>query len=142
MKRKPLHFHRVQIVIPSHLPKSETRGDCTVVALMTLKGCSYERAFNLMRDVAGRRWRNKDGSKCKRLWSGKFMDSLPKLSGIPWDDGVAATHGSLGKFVESHPKGKYLMWVRNHCFALINGVIRDRAPQSPHRRIFIAYKFR
>ena len=107
--------------------QSETK-DCTVTALSLLLDVPYAHAHAIMRKV---------GRGGRKHWADAFLRALPGLSGSH----KLARSGSVGKFIAQHPKGRFLVWVRGHAFALIDGQTFDTVETNPACHIFAAYEF-
>ena len=98
-----------------------TRGDCTLVALSILLDIPYLKAAAIMAKI---------GRGKGRGWAMKFKRALPSiLSGKQ-----VCRSGSVAKFVLTHPKGKFLVWVRGHVFAVVDSVIYDHR-DAPKRHV-------
>ena len=100
------------------------RGDCTVVALSILLEITYLQAVTLM---------TKYGRLANGKWPKRCLHFRASLSKI-LNGHMVARHGSVGKFVRTHPQGKFLIWVRGHVFAVVNGIIYDHT-NKPSRHI-------
>ncbi len=48
--------------------------------------------------------------------------------------------GSLAKFLREFPSGRYLITVRHHAFAVVDGMVHDMQRQSPRRHIRKAWR--
>ncbi len=86
------------------------RRDCTVFALMHLLDISYPLAHAVMKRA---------GRTHGRGWAGSFKRALPSIL----NGRMVARSGTVRKFISQHPTGRFLLWVRGHVFALIDGAI-------------------
>jgi hypothetical protein len=122
------------------------RSDCTVVAFALLCGLTYSQSAEMLRNagrkpnkgfktrlflgkkrIVGRRL-FEETNTCERvLHSLKYPDGRP----VTVDERIYKT---LGKFAAAHPEGHYLVTVRGHAVAVMNGVVVD-SEDKPNRRI-------
>lgn len=87
----------------------EEHRDCTVRALSIAQEIPYHEAHNICA-FYGRK--NRRGFHCASMFN--------KLFGRP----IKRT-GSVGKFVESNIEGRFVVQIRGHAFAVINGSVAD-----------------
>lgn len=135
--------------------------DCTVRAWMTIFNCTYNQAHSFMKSEFKRpdrdgvsgfaikltRWIKDSGSfrfqklreldefDIARVKEVKFTDSLGY-------ERTTLKHRrySLRRFCRTYPKGRYLILVRGHALAIIDGVIHDWPGESDLRRVVAAYQ--
>lgn len=92
--------------------------NCTVVAFAIVTGLDYDVcdviAMRTKRKRRGGHWPEKMVNYGKRVFGLKFKKF--KFSSI-----------TVQKFIKKHPVGKYYVYNRDHCFAIIDGVIHDRS---------------
>ena len=109
---------------------NETR-DCTVLALSNGLDVAYHRALAFLAD-AGRR--PKHGVRLAQVIKRKRGCILGhKLT-------LVKRSGSLAKFIQQFPIGRFIITVRQHAFAVVDGVVHDHSRQSPRRHILRAWK--
>lgn len=100
--------------------------DCTVRAIASARGLSYDQAFDLLR-AYGRR------SSCR------FRIQLA-LDAEPWAEKARVYQESVGTFTLRHPEGSWVVCVRGHAFAVIDGVVHDDHELDHTRPITQAWK--
>jgi hypothetical protein len=49
---------------------------------------------------------------------------------------------TLSQFVRSHPAGRWLLWSRNHAFAVIDGVVHDSGAAGARTQVTGVYELR
>ncbi len=122
------------VMSPSAMPvianANRSKRDCTVVALTLLLDIPYAEAEQIMTKYG--RTRKGWNRATRRSPSGalRFKEALAGILG----GSIVARRGSVGKFVRTHPRGKYLVWVRGHVFAVMHGIVCD-VVDMPNRRI-------
>ncbi len=95
--------------------------DCTVRALALAGSMDYDKAHAIMESL---------GRKPRRGHRG-YNGKMAKLTGSR----CVKRSGSLGKFVATHPEGSYLVSIKSHVTAVIDGHVFDSCPPSPHSRV-------
>lgn len=115
-------FKFVQVSAPA---SSNDWNDCTVLALMTTTGLSYQKAQDFLTEEG-----RKTGFGLRSDWLSEALTSIGFVlqntsTGIPLKEAVN-THCS---------KGKYLVRTRNHAFAIIDGVVHDWKMPEPDTKI-------
>jgi hypothetical protein len=116
-----------KIPAPQH-PKE--RNDCVVRALTSALDTDYGKAHRICRH-AGRRNRNgmithKAVLQVREEWGQKYR-TLKRGVG-----------GTLANFIATHPIGSFVVTVRRHAIAIVNGAANDDT--HPRRIIKQAYK--
>lgn len=101
------------------------RADCTVRSLACARGIPYDKAYHAL-FMAGRR-KNKgphgyNGVMCRHSGSRRCKRS-----------------GSLGKFVEANPVGRFIVHIRGHALALVDGTVYDTHESSPRCHVIGAW---
>lgn len=103
---------------------NETR-DCTVRALACAASIGYDEAHEYMAN-RGRRYRRGFHSYCAfRAQSGSS---------------AMARKGSVDKFIRTNPIGRYVIAIRHHAFALVDGIIYDDHEVSPNCHVKRAWR--
>ena len=115
------------------------RNDCTVCAIASATDTPYQDVHTMLKD-AGR----KDGHRFKFIsWS----ESNPyvfgyRMKNIPLPVSVPNTLNQVTKLLPS--TGRYIIRVRGrnggHVFAYVNGVMLDKYPEPPKRRVLQIWK--
>lgn len=122
---------------PSDAGRSASRrprqtNDCTVRALATVMGSSYDEAYEELKRA---------GRKCR---SGFRLSDW--LGAQAWATKIAfpAVKGQKrmnpSSFVKTFPAGRYIVKVSHHVFACIDGIVHDETVVSPDRCIYTAWK--
>jgi hypothetical protein len=102
----------------------DERLDCTVRALAIATNRSYNDAHGILSQL---------GRKPKH----KFYNTGEKITRIIGRS--CKRSGSVGKFARLHPVGRFLIQVRGHCFALVNGEAYDMSPMSEKTHVVKAW---
>ena len=96
--------------------------DCTVRAFAAALDTDYGKAHRLCRE---------SGRKNRR---GHWTQAIAKYVNTAWKAGIRevklAPRPTLREFITAHPKGRYVVTVRGHALAVINGVASDKTRQS------------
>lgn len=100
----------------------QERRDCTVRALAIAARLSYDTAHAILASC-GRK--TKRGPK-----SSRYNTFMARRNGR-----ALKRSGSVGKFAELHPNGRFIIHVRGHAFALVDGVAYDTMEVSPQRHV-------
>ncbi len=118
----------------SRRPKQKR--DCAVVAISIACEISYDDAFDLLRD-AGRE--SNKGFRGLLQWANERSLFYPvngykfaRLKPFHKDEFSPST------FAEKYPSGRFLVHVKNHIIAMIDGVFMDDGPISLYREIQFA----
>lgn len=104
--------------------------DCTVRAFANAAGCGYERAWAALRSNGRKSGR---GVNLK-----KIAQDVARSLGI--EIKLIRRSGTLRRLIADFPDTKMIVRVRQHAFAVMNGVVLDTTQQSPNRRIKSAWK--
>ena len=96
------------------------RCDCTVIALANARGIAYSDAHLILKN-AGRK------NSCKFRMT-HFLDDIDYALPLP-----GPFHSTAKRFATEHPIGIFIVRVRGHVFAIINGVIHDNFDSSLKR---------
>lgn len=109
--------------------------DCMVVSFAEVWGADYPSAHHHMRTQFKRQHRRGVPYKITRE---KVIDLCPKtlIRKGPYSKGNRIT---IKKFCQSHPEGRYWVFVRGHALAVIDGVVYDHS-HRPSRQITCAYR--
>lgn len=99
-----------------HVAFAFERRDCTVRALALFAGLSYLAAHQLMA-LAGR----KDGGTLRGVHYRPVMDRYGEHI-------TTARPRTLQRFLREHPSGAFLLEMRGHVVAVIDGRIEDLCP--------------
>ena len=108
--------------------------DCTVRALASACGFSYDQAYDTLK-LAGRKCRS--GFKLSN-WLNQ-QQWAEKIS-FPAKKGMRRMNPST--FTAQFPEGNYIVKVARHVFACINGVIHDVDRNPPDRCIYTAWRIK
>lgn len=103
-------------------PRGERR-DCSVRAYSVVACVSYDEAHALFERHGRKSNRGTPYKVTKEVMAEQFPQAKWSRSGI-----------TLGRFIESHPKGHYLIHVRGHALAVCDGTLHDWFPK-PRRRV-------
>jgi hypothetical protein len=137
--------------------KNTETNDCTVGALATAANIPYEQAHNIM-EKTGRRI-GRGGTIFRGIVHASLVGllkytilELPKhkrvFNAAPGFVGVngkaiLTTHfvgPSIKQFIAQHPRGRYIVKIKRHAFALIDGVMFDRYKQHAGAIVKNAWK--
>lgn len=109
--------------------------DCTVMAMAT--------AFDLPYQVAHKHLKEKVGRPDNQGVS--MHDAFPRS--LPF--GMVRTHRfkidgtknniTLGRFCKQHPEGRFIVLVRGHALAVVDGIVYDHS-RKPRRHVLVAYE--
>ena len=103
--------------------KKQDNNCCTVIATATVCEMSYNRAYKKLQRV-GRKHR-------RGTW---MFYEVVRRQGYDMQK-VENTRGmTVSKFAELYPKGTYLLHVRAHAIAIVNGVINDHTSEQVLKR--------
>lgn len=120
--------------------------DCTVRALAKAGNMSYEQAHTIMAEEGRKTGRGASmiggilNAAMKKLLTYKYIE-LPKhervYNGAPGFVGInnrpILVHRNVGpnikQFVERYPRGRYILRIKKHVFAVIDGVMYDKYKQ-------------
>jgi hypothetical protein len=103
--------------------KKRDHNHCTVIATSTVCEISYDRAYKKLERV-GRKHR-------RGTW---MFYEVVRRQGYDMQK-VENTRGmTVSKFAELYPKGTYLLHVRAHAIAIVNGVINDHTSEQVLKR--------
>lgn len=105
--------------------------DCSVRALSNVSALSYEEAHALIGERCGR----KRGKGPEAYAYRDLLDSM--ATRLPYDSLVR----TLAAFIKAHPRGVFLVWIRGHALALIDGAIVDTGYCGRRNRLEYAWKF-
>ena len=114
------------------------RRDCTVRALAIVADLPYQEAHSMLKN-SGRRdghkfgmvnWMSARATGTALYCVGKF-----KISRV-WGLG-----SNVGPFLAKELPGRYMVIVRGHCFAVINGTALDTYAPRPRKKIVCVFKF-
>lgn len=94
---------------------SDEHKDCTVRALAVAAGLTYNRAHRILQ-IHGRR--NKQGYRTEGTWA------------IVTGSICFRRHGTVRKLIRDFPTGRFIVDVRHHTMAIIDGVLHDFDPDD------------
>jgi len=114
-----------QVVHHPDRPETEMR-DCTVFAVATAARIPYTEAHALLK-LAGRR--DRYGFALKKFMAGR------KTLGAYNVEHVSVPKITLAQFLRDFPHGRFLVRRQGHAFTVVNGAVRDSAPEGARRRI-------
>ena len=120
MKTQP---HLKGITAPSHFSEAN---DCSVRALANATGHSYEDCHAVMKSLG-----RKDG---------QFMDMKMCAAGCFKMGGQLFIVESLDDY--RLKQGKYVVFVQQHCYALIDGEVVDTIELSSSAKLFGVFNFK
>lgn len=106
------------------------RADCSVVAWSIARNITYATA-HAMFEAAGRK--RKHGTFLPTTaavhgWDGHWVEShrAGKRGPLGTSDGSGRwLRPTLAQFLREHPRGRYVIHVRRHAFAVVDGVVFD-----------------
>lgn len=113
----------------SDLARSE-RNDCVVRAVMECLGVYYDEAHKLVQPYRA--------GKGKGTWTIKLMND-PYFKARFNRMQVFTRRMTVAQFLREHPKGRFIVTVNRHGFAVINGVVKDFTLR-PRQRVASAYQ--
>lgn len=70
-------------------------------------------------------------------WLGGLL--VPVDVPVEWNCGRPRAY-TVGRFVQDHPRGRFILDVRGHVVSVVDGVVIDYTP-GPKRRILAAWEF-
>lgn len=112
---------------------SKERADCTVRAIAIAAGMAYQEAHDLL-EAGGRR-------HGRRFHFGRWLAMQEKIGAYKWSvvyHRIGAK--SVGSLCKKQPEGRYIVSVRSHVFAFVDGAIQDTNPVRPGTRIKNVFK--
>lgn len=121
--------------------------DCTVRALAAIADITYEFAHEIAESLGRHRLKGTQFSKLADYAGMKFESATKEAYSYHSEYGrVRSFHANqiyptLTQWVKDHPKGRYVVRVPQHVFAVIDGVIHDSFPQSGRLRVRGAYRY-
>lgn len=108
---------------------SRERKDCAVRAIKVAFDLTYKDAHDRYK-AAGRLDR--------RPTPGHITSKV--VASLGGSEPLLGNRVTVAKFLREHPKGRYVVRVYRHVFAVIDGVAHDWAGEGPRRRVRIFYK--
>ena len=129
------------------------------------KQATYHFEFILNTPFNTNRFGNDNTSKVQKKWDKLYKNGYERVTNNPkgyytpfngltklyntWSHPLITKRGNkvnrmtVGTFIKNYPKGKYLISVRGHAFAIINGVVMGNPEDSRKMRSIVsaAYKF-
>ena len=109
--------------------------DCSVRALAVILGDSYRDAHEILR-IGGRK--NRQGFYLDWFLSQKSTIAGLKITEVAFNPAHKMTPSI---FAHTYKKGKYIVTIHRHAFAVIDGIIFDAGRVKPHTRVFGAWRF-
>ena len=113
--------------------RPHSKNDCTVRALATVTGLSFDAAYNLL---------SLEGRESHRGFNfRKWADSGPTVNGyrltwIPFPAVKGKSRMNPAKFAALYPHGRFIARTAKHVFAIVDGVCYDQSSPSPARCIY------
>lgn len=106
--------------------------DCTVRALATARGLSYDEAFDILKE-AGRKGRT--GFRMS-----EWLNQQPWAEKISFPAKKGQRRMNPSTFTAQFPSGHYIVKVARHVIAISDGVLHDDTEVPPDRCIYTAWK--
>lgn len=106
------------------------RGDCVVVAFATVASVPYETAH-----AALAKHGRKKGCRTRMSQIAHKVAETLNVEMIP-----VRRSGTLRSLIRDFHTGRMLVRVTGHAFAIIDGIIHDREPQSLDRHVKMAWR--
>lgn len=113
--------------------KRRERNACTVVALHSVTGNSFDSCFEYMK-LFGRKHRK---GMLREDW-GKALESMASFK-VKQGEYSKNNRITVKQFIDKHPEGKYYVASRGHAYAIIDGVLWDHSTML-RRQITCAYR--
>ncbi len=112
------------------------QNDCSVVALSTVTGYGYNWAYQKLYSCGRKPHKAFDTSKFVTL-------NVPAYTISKHDFPVAKNSSfvTIESLALSWTKGKYVVSISGHVFAMISGVVYDELLRNPQTRVYRAWKF-
>ena len=118
--------------------------DCTVRAVANAAGIQYDDAHALCKKFFKRRFRQGTQTRLIVTESHKLFKSIGfevEKRTVSEYFNLRGTFGTINQFVKRHPRGRYLLSVRGHSLAIVDGVAYDNASRTSGRhRVLSARK--
>jgi hypothetical protein len=96
---------------------------CTVIATSTVCEMSYDRAYKKLQRV-GRKHR-------RGTW---MLYEVIRRQGYDMQEVANTKSMTVSKFAELYPRGTYLLHVRGHVVAVVDGIINDHTSEEVLKR--------
>jgi hypothetical protein len=105
--------------------------DCAVLALSNACDVAYHRAHDFLA---------KAGRKPRR--GVRVHEIITRKRGVILGHKFTLVRrsGSLARFLRDFPAGRFVITVRRHCFAVVDGLVHDYSRQAPGRHICRAWR--
>lgn len=107
--------------------------DCTVIAVAAAFDTSYEHAHWHLRNKCSRP-KNR-GIRFDMVFPGSVPEGVVERIGYKLD----GNNITVGRFCKENPEGRYVVLVRGHALAVIDGEIYDHS-YKPRRHVQAVYK--
>jgi hypothetical protein len=107
---------------------STERADCTVRAIATCMNIPYEVAHEIMRNK-GRK------DRCRTHFR------LPIIQDLGFDDRAELSCMTVERSLKGMNHGRFIVSVRGHVFAVVNGVVYDQSPPPKKQRVEMVYEY-
>lgn len=104
--------------------------DCVVRALSIATGIKYATMHREMKELG-----RKDRHRTKSYWT-EWADDWCESK-----DEYKRNQMTISEFVQLNPIGKFVIRIRGHALALIDGVIHDTYEQRPGSWVMSAWRF-
>lgn len=132
--------------VSSMLPGEHS--DCTVRALANVEVMLYPEAHELMRSYGRQQGAGLSMDKVHEAYTeaglelvGTFGKSSLAIWCNTWFNNKKINKGcTLAKFVEQHQEGRYIVYIKGHVLALVDGDVIDTIKNSASARVLAAWK--
>lgn len=114
-------------------PPDETN-NCTVIAFSTAFRIPYQTTYRIA-EQAGRK--HNDG-----FWIHRIIREAKQKLELSYDYIIPQKGKTIYSFLKDNPQGRYIITIRNHALAVINGKIHDTIEVPPKSRIVSIYKIK
>lgn len=119
------------VLYNSDIAKQE-RNDCIVRAVMECMGIHYDEAHRLVMETG-----------CRAPKKGTFTATMMRTSPFfcrRFLNKVSMMGMTVAQFLESNPKGNYIVCVKRHGFAVRDGIVIDNVVR-PRQRIYNVFEY-
>lgn len=134
------------VPVATGVTKDGERNDCVVRAITNVSGQQYDTVHSLLKkhgrkDCKGTYWNTTEsvmtelGYECLYMGTNKMALWYGKAKGKAYESKSV----SLGKLVKDLPKGKYVVYIRGHATALVDGQLIDTFPNNANSRVMAIF---
>lgn len=118
--------------------QSTENNDCVVRAISNVTNCDYDKAHGLVAKHYNRR--NNRGTSTIAIIN-HSVDLFNDLGFNYEEVNQVYAKSTINQFVRRNPRGRFLILVRSHALAIVNGVVYDNADRTSGRhKINFAFK--